>query len=62
MEGGKLCINRGPVCTLENFQWCGEPSFVGAAILIFILEMTFSTATLTISEQLVVTEICKVVL
>jgi hypothetical protein len=25
--------NRGPVCTLEIFQWCGEPCFVGAAIL-----------------------------
>jgi hypothetical protein len=22
MEGRKPCANRGPVCTLENFQWC----------------------------------------
>jgi hypothetical protein len=21
----KLCANRGTVCTLEKFQWCGEP-------------------------------------
>jgi hypothetical protein len=33
MEGWKPCANRGPVCTLENFQWCGEPCFAGAAIL-----------------------------
>jgi hypothetical protein len=26
-------INRGPVCTLENFQWCEELCFVSAAIL-----------------------------
>jgi hypothetical protein len=32
-EGWKLCANRGPVCTLENFQCCGEPCFGGAAIL-----------------------------
>jgi hypothetical protein len=32
-EGWKLCANRGAVCTLENFQWCVEPYFVGAAIL-----------------------------
>jgi hypothetical protein len=32
-EGWKPCANHGPVCTLENFQWCGVPSFVGAAIL-----------------------------
>jgi hypothetical protein len=33
-EGWKLCENRWPVCTLENFQWCGEPCFfIGAAIL-----------------------------
>jgi hypothetical protein len=31
MEGWKLYANRGPVCTLENFQWCGEPWFAGAA-------------------------------
>jgi hypothetical protein len=23
MDGWKLCANRGPICTLENFQWCG---------------------------------------
>jgi hypothetical protein len=33
MEGWKSCANRGPVCTLENFQCCGEPCFLGAAIL-----------------------------
>jgi hypothetical protein len=33
-EVWKPCANRGPVCTLENFQWGGEPwFFVGAAIL-----------------------------
>jgi hypothetical protein len=32
-EGWKPCANRGPVCTLENYQWCGEPCFAGAAIL-----------------------------
>jgi hypothetical protein len=32
-EGWKLCANRGPVCTLENVQWCTEPCFVCAAIL-----------------------------
>jgi hypothetical protein len=31
--GWKPCANRGPVCTLENFQWCGEFCFVGAAVL-----------------------------
>jgi hypothetical protein len=25
--------NRGPLCTLENFQWGAEPCFAGAAIL-----------------------------
>jgi hypothetical protein len=24
-EGWKPCANRGPACTLENFQWYGEP-------------------------------------
>jgi hypothetical protein len=24
MEVWKPCTNRGPVCTLENFQWCRE--------------------------------------
>jgi hypothetical protein len=33
MEGWKPCTNRRPVWTLENFQWCAEPCFVGAAIL-----------------------------
>jgi hypothetical protein len=32
-EGWKLCTNRGPVCTLGNFHWCGEPCFIGTAIL-----------------------------
>jgi hypothetical protein len=32
-EGWKPCANRGPVCTLENFQWCEEPYFATAAIL-----------------------------
>jgi hypothetical protein len=26
------CANRGPLCALENCQWCGEPCFAGAAI------------------------------
>jgi hypothetical protein len=29
----KHCANRRPVCTLENFQWCREPCFAGAALL-----------------------------
>jgi hypothetical protein len=33
MEGWKPCRNCGPVCTLENFQWHGEPCFAGAANL-----------------------------
>jgi hypothetical protein len=33
-EGWKLWSNRGPMCTLENFQWCAEPYFVDAAIII----------------------------
>jgi hypothetical protein len=33
-EGWKLCANRGPVCTVENFQWWAEPCFACAAILI----------------------------
>jgi hypothetical protein len=32
-EGWKPCANRGSVCTLKNFQWCGETCFVGPAIL-----------------------------
>jgi hypothetical protein len=32
-EGWKRCANRGPMCTLDNFQLCGEPCFSGAAIL-----------------------------
>jgi hypothetical protein len=32
-EGWKLCANRGPMCTLENFQWCAEPCFEDAAVL-----------------------------
>jgi hypothetical protein len=31
--GWKSCSNRGPVCTLENFQWCAKPCFAGATIL-----------------------------
>jgi hypothetical protein len=31
-EGWKLCANRGTVCTLKNFQWCGEPCFAGVVI------------------------------
>jgi hypothetical protein len=34
MEGWEPYANRGRVCTFENFQWCGEPCLVGAAILI----------------------------
>jgi hypothetical protein len=34
MEDWNLCANRGPVCTLENFEWCAEPCFASAAILI----------------------------
>jgi hypothetical protein len=33
-EGLNLCANRWPVCTLENFQWCVEPCFRCATILI----------------------------
>jgi hypothetical protein len=33
MKGWKPWANCGPVCSLENFHWCGEPCFVGAAIL-----------------------------
>jgi hypothetical protein len=33
MEGRKPFANCGLVCTLENFQWCGEPCFAGAEIL-----------------------------
>jgi hypothetical protein len=29
----KPCANCGPVCTFKNLQWCGEPWFLGAAIL-----------------------------
>jgi hypothetical protein len=32
-ESWKPCANCEPLCPLENFQWCGEPCFVGAAIL-----------------------------
>jgi hypothetical protein len=32
-EGWNPCANCGPVWTLENFQRCGEPCFLGAAIL-----------------------------
>jgi hypothetical protein len=31
MEGRKSHANRGPICTLENFQWYEEPCFAGAA-------------------------------
>jgi hypothetical protein len=24
-ERWRLCASRGPVCTLENFQWCAKP-------------------------------------
>jgi hypothetical protein len=30
----KLCANRWPVCTLENFQWCAEPCFLCTEIFI----------------------------
>jgi hypothetical protein len=33
MEGWKLCANRGPLCTLKNFQWCARTCYAGAAIL-----------------------------
>jgi hypothetical protein len=33
MKGSKLCANRGPVWTFENFKWCAEPYFAGAVIL-----------------------------
>jgi hypothetical protein len=32
-EGWNLSANRGPMCTLDHFQWCGKPCFVDAAIL-----------------------------
>jgi hypothetical protein len=32
-EGWKPCANRGPLSTLDDFQWRGEPCFVVAAIL-----------------------------
>jgi hypothetical protein len=32
-EGWKLCANRGPVCTMDNFQCGGEYCFVGSVIL-----------------------------
>jgi hypothetical protein len=32
-EDWKPCENREFVCTLENFQCCGQPCFIGAAIL-----------------------------
>jgi hypothetical protein len=32
-EVWKPCANRGPVCSLENFQWWEDPCFVGAAII-----------------------------
>jgi hypothetical protein len=31
--GWNLCANLGPMCTLENFQWCIEPCFACASIL-----------------------------
>jgi hypothetical protein len=34
MEPGKPHAYREPMCALENFQWCGEPYFAGAAISI----------------------------
>jgi hypothetical protein len=33
MEGWKPSANHGPVCTLEYFQWCREPCYVGASVL-----------------------------
>jgi hypothetical protein len=35
-EVWKHCANHGPVCTLDNFQWCEERCFIGAAILIHV--------------------------
>jgi hypothetical protein len=32
-EGWKPYANREPVCTLDHFQWCGEPCFADTAIL-----------------------------
>jgi hypothetical protein len=32
MEFGQPSANRGPVCALDNCQWCGVPCFAGAAI------------------------------
>jgi hypothetical protein len=32
-EGWRLCANRGPLCTLENFQRCVKYCSAGAAIL-----------------------------
>jgi hypothetical protein len=29
----QFCANRGPICTSENFLWCRETCFAGAAIL-----------------------------
>jgi hypothetical protein len=32
-EVWKPCAKSAPRCTLENFQWCAEPCFIGAVIL-----------------------------
>jgi hypothetical protein len=32
-ESWKPFVDRGPVYTLENFQWCPKSCFIGAAIL-----------------------------
>jgi hypothetical protein len=33
MKGWEPCANRESMWILENFQWCGEPGFLGVAIL-----------------------------
>jgi hypothetical protein len=33
-EAWKPCANCEPVCSVENFQWCRELYFAGAAILV----------------------------
>jgi hypothetical protein len=32
-ESWKACASRGPVCTLEDFQWCAKPCFACAETL-----------------------------
>jgi hypothetical protein len=38
----KKNANRGPMCAMKSFQWCGEACFAGAALLIdgFLLQIS----------------------